>query len=145
MALMDTDQELATVLKEQGIRMTGPRRLVWEAVRTADRHVTADEVAAHVRSVDPAVNLSSVYRSLALFAEMGLVRESNLGADDASRWEPAHPDEHFHLVCRSCGAVDHHVGHLVEEIREHLGGDHKFLAESIDLTVTGLCSECAGA
>ena len=140
---MEHDQELAVILKEQGIRMTGPRRLVWEAVRTADRHVTAEEIAESVRRRDPAVNLSSVYRSLTLFTEMGLVRETHLGTDDASRWEPAHPDEHFHLVCHSCGSVDHHVGHLVEEIRTHLSGDHKFEAESISLTVTGLCSNCA--
>ena len=140
MAPMDT--EFAAILREQGIRMTGPRRLVWETLRHADSHLTADEITSRVNAADPAVNVSSIYRSLALFSDMGLVRESNLGTDGAARWELAHPDEHFHLVCRSCGQVDHHVGQLVEEIREHLSGGHGFVAEGIDLVVTGLCAAC---
>jgi len=143
MAHMDADQDFAAILRGSGNRMTGPRRRVWEVVRLADRHLTAEEIAAKVHVNDPTVNLASVYRALALFSDLELVRESNLGAGDAARWELAHPDEHFHLVCRRCGAVDHHVGRLVEEIREHLAGGHQFHAENVELVVTGLCRRCA--
>lgn len=96
-----------------------------------------------VRDTDPTVNLSSVYRSLSLFAELGLVRESSLDTGGPSHWELAHADEQFHMRCRSCGKVEHHHGDLVERVVGHLTNDHGFIVEQVDLLVTGLCSECS--
>jgi Fur family ferric uptake transcriptional regulator len=111
-------------------------------LRSAGRHLTADEVAGLVNEADPTVNISSVYRALTLFEDLDLVRESHLGIDGAARWEVAHPDDHFHMVCRMCGAVDHHEGELVDQIRSHLGEQHDFISENIDLVVTGICAGC---
>lgn len=140
---MSIDSDVATILRESGYRLTSPRWLVWSVLRTADNHLTADEIATRVNDADPTVNISSVYRSLALFEELDIARRSNLGIDESARWEIAHPDEQFHLVCRVCGSVDHHVGELVDRIRSHLGDHHEFAAESVDLVVTGVCPECA--
>lgn len=134
--------ELGTILRLRGNRLTGPRQLVWDVVTAAQGHLTVEEITARVHEADPTVNLSSVYRALALFAEMDLVRESNLGTDGASRWEPAHPDDHFHLVCEGCGRVDHHAGELVEQVRSHLATDHAFHAAGVELVVTGTCADC---
>jgi len=137
---MDALVDLDATLRTHGYRVTRPRRSVWEALQRAGDHITADEIAALVgHEVDPA----SVYRTLALFEELGLARVSRFQDSDAGRWETAHPDEHFHMVCRRCGAVDHHVGTLVASIRDHLAGDHGFKVDEIDLTVTGLCRRCA--
>ncbi len=137
--------DIAQTLRGHGLRMTEARRLVWEALETAGDHVTAQQVADRVQASDPSVNLSSVYRSLSLFAELGLVRESRLGVDGASRWEPIHSDDHFHLVCRSCGRVDHHAGEAVSNIRRHLRSDHGFEADAVDLVARGLCERCRQA
>lgn len=139
---MDTATELAEVLHRSGNRVTTPRLHVWEVLRDAGEHLTAEQITRRVHARDPAVNLSSVYRSLALFAELDMARESNLAGDEAARWEVAHPDEHFHLVCNDCGSVDHHRGSLVDEIRTHLASSHGFLSEQVDLVVTGLCRSC---
>jgi Fur family ferric uptake transcriptional regulator len=138
-----TTTEIAEILRSRGLRMTEPRRLVWETVVTADRHLTAHQIAERVHESDPDVNVSSVYRSLGLFAELELIRESNLGLDGASRWERAHTDDHFHLVCQQCGEVSHHAGEIVERTRAHLRTDHGFEAATIDLVVTGTCPDCA--
>ncbi len=142
---MKAEKELGEILRDQGNRITEPRLRVWEVLNGARGHMTVEEIVAEVHRVDPSINTSSVYRSLALFADLDLVRESQLGSDEGARWELAHPDDHFHLVCRSCGEVDHHEGDLVDQIREHLSGGHQFDAESVDLVVTGLCSRCAGS
>lgn len=134
---------LATTLRAQGHRVTRPREAVWSALTAAGGHVTADEVADCVARADQRVDRASVYRSLRLFAQLGLARESRLGETDAARWEVAHPDEHFHLVCEGCGAVDHHVGEIVETVRAHLRGGHGFVADQVELTVTGRCADCA--
>ena len=60
------EDPLRAALEMEGHRMTAPRRAVWDVVSAADRHLTADEIAARVRVEDPDINLSSVYRSLAL-------------------------------------------------------------------------------
>lgn len=139
---MESASEFGTLLRDHGYRLTSPRWLVWSVLRSAGGHLTAEEIAAQVNDADPTINISSVYRSLALFEDIDLVRESHLGIDDSARWEIAHPDDHFHMVCRVCGSVDHHVGELVDQIRSHLGSQHRFGAENIDLVVTGVCETC---
>lgn len=135
--------ELRATLERSGHRVTAPRRAVWEVVSESELHLTADEIAGRVREIDPDVNLSSVYRSLGLFAELGLVRVSSLDSGGPAHWEAAHPDDEFHLRCRSCGRVEHHAGDLVGQIRDHLGEDHGWKAEQVELVVTGLCTDCA--
>lgn len=138
---MATD-DIQELLRDHGYRVTQPRRAVWRVLAEAHGHLTADQVAARVHDEDPGINLASIYRSLALFDELDLVRESRLGEADASRWEIAHPDEHFHLVCDDCGRIDHHVGSLVQEIREHLSDGHGFEPSAIELIVNGRCADC---
>ncbi|MBW3663640.1 MAG: transcriptional repressor [Actinobacteria bacterium] len=136
--------DIELLLRRSGYRVTQPRQAVWRALVDANGHLTVEEIAQRVQRRDPGVNLASIYRSLALFEELELVRESRMVGEEASRWELAHPDEHFHLVCDSCGRIDHHVGTLVEEIRDHLADGHGFEARDVELIVTGRCSDCAG-
>ena len=86
-----------------------------------------------------------MYRSLSLFAELGLVRESNLGANEAIHWELAHSDESFHLRCAACGRVEHHTGDLVAQVEHHLSFHHGFQASRVELLVHGTCRDCGGA
>ncbi len=137
--------DLEAALRAHGHRLTAPRQAVWEALtgRDADGgHVTVDELTARVRAGGSDADRASVYRTLALFEELGLARTSRLGAGDALHWERAHPDEHFHLLCTGCGEIDHHVGDLVAGVIEHLAGDHGFEVRSVSLTVRGLCDNC---
>jgi Fur family transcriptional regulator, ferric uptake regulator len=131
--------ELDLTLREQGYRATTPRRAVWDALLRAGGHVTVEELA---ELVDGDVDQASIYRALALFESLGLARTSRLGDRDANRWEPAHPDEHFHLVCTNCGEIDHHVGSLVAQISTHLDQGHGFEVEQVELVVNGRCRRC---
>ncbi|HZD23499.1 MAG TPA: Fur family transcriptional regulator [Acidimicrobiia bacterium] len=139
---MEVSSDLGNVLRDRGYRLTSARWLVWSVLRSAHGHLTAEEVAESVNEADPSINISSIYRSLALFEELDLAREAHLGIDDSARWEIAHPDDHFHMVCRKCGSVDHHVGELVDQIRSHLTEHHSFQVENVDLVVTGVCENC---
>lgn len=136
------EADLEQLLRARGYRVTRPRRAVWEVLRTAEGHLTVEQVASAAAALGHDLDLASVYRSLDLLEQLGLARSSRLGDADASRWEVAHPDEHFHLVCTSCGDVDHHVGSLVAEVRHHLDDGHGFAVESVELTVTGRCARC---
>lgn len=138
----DHATDLAHLLRPSGFRVTAPRRAVWEVLGAEAGHLTVDDVVARLEERGEDVDVASVYRTLALFAELGVARVSRLGIDDAGRWERAHPDEHFHLVCTGCGAVDHHVGTLVARVREHLDDGHGFAVDAIELVVSGRCASC---
>jgi len=137
------ETHLAATLRQAGHRLTTPRQAVWHVLRETDAHLTAEDIAAQVRTDDPGINVSSVYRTLGLFSDLGLVRESALGPASASYWELAHPDEEFHLRCTDCGRVEHHGGDLVERVRAHLREEHRFDAATIDLIVSGTCASCS--
>ncbi len=136
------EADLDQLLRARGYRVTRPRRAVWEVLCDAEDHLTVEAVTERTHSAGYDVDLASVYRSLDLLETLGLARSSRLGDSEASRWELAHPDEHFHLVCNSCGRVDHHVGSLVAQVREHLDTGHGFAVDEVELTVTGRCADC---
>lgn len=135
--------DVAHRLRAEGYRMTPQRQLVWDALRRADGHLSAEEIHGRVIEVVPDFNLASVYRTLTLLAELGLANEVQLG-DGKGYWEIAHDDDVVHLHCRLCRVVDHHQGELVAEIREHLATNHGFTPEDVDLVVHGVCARCAG-
>jgi Fur family ferric uptake transcriptional regulator len=134
-------EDVAHRLRNEGYRLTPQRQLVWEVLRGAEHHLTAEEIHEAVSKTVPDFNLASVYRTLTLLAELGLARQVQLGAGPG-HWEVAHSDDAFHLVCRGCGAVTHHTGNLVEQVRSHLSGGHGFVVEDVDLVVHGLCEAC---
>jgi Fur family transcriptional regulator, ferric uptake regulator len=140
---MSDQESLTGVLRRHGYRVTPPRQRVWQVLESGD-HLTAEEITQRIADdAGPDVNLASVYRSLALLEDLHLVRSSRLG-EGSTTWERAHPDEHFHLVCRQCGNVTHHRGTLVDQVASHLRGDHGFEPDDIELVVTGRCADCVG-
>lgn len=135
--------DVGPLLRTEGYRLTPQRQLVWDALRRAHGHLTAEELHDDVTRTAPDLNLASVYRTLRVLADLDLVREVQLG-DGRGHWEVAHPDDAFHLVCRTCGSVEHHEGDLVQNIRHHLAAGHGFTTERVDLVVHGVCADCAG-
>ena len=142
---MNDDTSLTGTLRRHGYRVTPPRRRVWQALASGD-HLTAEDILARICDQHgDEVNLASVYRALALMEDLDLVRASRLGEASTTTWERAHPDEHFHLVCRVCGSVSHHRGTLVDQVATHLREGHDFEPEEIELVVFGRCATCASS
>ena len=132
---------LERTLRDRDRRLTTPRRVVWEVLHSTEHHLSAAEIAAAARRIDPGINASSVYRTLALFAELDLVRESQLG-DGPSTWEPDHDDHVIHLHCNSCGTTGHHDSSSVAALRTELLDDTDFAPLGIDIRVFGICATC---
>ena len=91
---------LRSTLHGRGKRMTPQRQLVLEAVRELE-HATPEQICAHVQRTAPAVNITTVYRTLELLSELGLVRHTHLGHGAPAYSVEEH--EHLHLVCHRCG------------------------------------------
>lgn len=115
---------------------------MWDVLDGCGDHLSAPEITARVHDVDVAINSSSVYRTLALFTDLGIVRESRL--DDTTVWEPFHGDDAIHLICSQCGTVTHHDTELVHLLRRALDRGSGFVPEEIDVRVSGRCGSPLG-
>ena len=132
--------DLEVALRTHGWRVTRARRVVWDVLVGSGEHLSAQEITQRVHDIDPSINESSVYRTLTVFADLGLVRESRL--DEVATWEPFHDDAAIHLVCSTCGAVLHHHTDLVPELRRRLAAEIGFESSEIDVRVAGVCARC---
>ena len=128
------------VLKDRGYRLTPQRELVLSAVDELG-HATPDEVLAKVHEQSSAVNISTVYRTLELLEELGLVRHTHI-TDRAPTYHSKATPDHVHLVCRTCGKVlEAHPDEFVP-LLESLLDAHGFEPDLGHLTVFGRCQDC---
>lgn len=128
-------------LRASGHRLTPQRELVLAAVERLG-HATPDEVYAEVRTHSTSINLSTVYRTLELLDELGLIHHAHL-TDRAPTYHSATGHEHAHLICRSCHAVISVGRDEVEAAFGPLAERHGFAPDYGHLTVFGLCADCA--
>ena len=132
--------DFRTKLRDSGYRLTPQRELILAAVDTLG-HATPDEVLAEVREHAQAVNASTVYRTLEVLEELGLVRHAHL-RDRAPTYHTVTDHEHFHLVCRNCQRVVSVDPHMLDQLATDLRASHGFVVDVGHLTVFGACEEC---
>ena len=131
-----------TRLRASGHRLTPQRELVLAAVETLG-HATPDEVYAEVRTHSRSINLSTVYRTLELLDDLGLIRHAHL-SDRAPTYHSATGHEHVHFVCRECHRVISIDLAAVETVLEPLARAQGFHPDYGHLTVFGTCADCSG-
>jgi Fe2+ or Zn2+ uptake regulation protein len=138
--IVATMHHARATLREKGYRLTPQRTLIWEVLRGADGHLTAEEVAVRAQQSMPDVNVSTVYRTLELLVSLDLVVETRLEGS-AGYYEVSPEPSHHHFVCRGCGAVEHFGDELLRPVRSELaarGGE----VDEIQVTAFGLCAAC---
>ena len=129
-------------LRGSGYRLTPQRELILRAVETLG-HATPDEVLAKVREQSSAVNVSTVYRTLEVLEELGLVRHTHL-SDRAPTYHSTREHEHIHVVCRGCGSVRSYDPAIVASLVAALGEDG-FSVDVGHLAIFGTCADCSAA
>jgi Fur family ferric uptake transcriptional regulator len=127
-------------LRASGYRVTPQRQLVLEAV-TRLEHATPEEIYAEVKQTAVGVNVSTVYRTLELLEQVGLVTHTHLG-HGAHRYHLAADAQHIHLVCRSCGGITEPEPSAVSSLVQSLEANYGFETDVGHLTVFGTCRRC---
>jgi len=130
-------------LRAGGYRLTPQRQLVLESVGELG-HGTPEEIAASVRRTASGVNISTVYRTLELLEQIGLVRHTHLG-HGAPTFSVATDDDHVHLVCRDCGGVEEADPELLTGVVERLVAERGFSVDVGHFAVFGRCRACSAA
>ena len=132
--------EVLALLRARGGRVTGPRRLLLEAIFEADGHRTAEELAADVRAKAPDVHISTIYRNLESLENLGVITHAHLGHGPAMYHLAA--TTHVHLVCERCGttieASEELFGGLAESAEARFG----FRIDPRHFAVLGRCRGC---
>lgn len=139
-------ENLKNVLKEKGYKLTPQRRAIVEIIiKNEGSHLTTEEIYNLVKDECPEIGLATVYRTVMLLEEMGLLSKLDLN-DGCSRYELIHEDEnhqHHHLICRKCGKVIEVQGDLLEELEENIEKKYNFKIEDHSVKFYGICSECS--
>ena len=135
--------EVMNLLRTRGLRMTPQRRAIVSEVMRTQGHISPTAIARKVQGEMPGVNASTVYRTLTLLEEVGVLQHSHLEA--GAEYHRTDEAQHVHLTCARCGRDDalsiQEAGKLGALINAHRG----FVADLTHFAITGLCAECAAA
>ncbi len=137
---LDGASDWKTDLRERGYRLTPQRQLVLEAVDVLD-HATPDEILGQVRLTASGVNISTVYRTLELLEELGLVSHAHLG-HGAPTYHLAGRHTHLHLVCRDCDRVTETETAIAAPLIDSLREQHGFDTDLKHFAIFGRCADC---
>lgn len=135
-----SDSSLAEVLRKRGLRLTAQRQLVLEAVHNLG-HATPEQVHQAVTKVAAGVNITTVYRTLELLEELGLITHTHL-SHGSPTYHRLDGDQHVHLVCRCCGAVDEVALDLFRPLAAALERQRGFHMDIGHVALFGVCASC---
>ncbi|MGE3288146.1 MAG: Fur family transcriptional regulator [Pseudonocardia sp.] len=133
---------LRRTLHERGLRMTPQRQLVLDAVRALG-HATPEQICARVQESAPAVNITTIYRTLDLMDRIGLVRHTHLGHGAPNYSAEEH--QHVHLVCHRCGTVVEAPTDLMDDLAARLMRESGFALDASHVALSGECAACRAA
>jgi Fur family ferric uptake transcriptional regulator len=127
----------------RGHPFTTQRRLLLKLLREADGHMDAKELYRRASAEDQSISPATVYRSLNLFKQLGLIDERRLGRVRCY-YEMKHSPEHQHLVCQGCGKVIEFESPLVQRLMDTVQKKYGFKTAKVELYLEGCCQECDG-
>ena len=133
-----------TRLEQAGLRSTRQRLLVLETLAAEPHDATAQEIYARLRQSGEPVGLATVYRTLSLLSEHGVVDEFAHRPGETC-YRLCGEGHHHHLVCASCHGVAELEGCEVDEWLGKAAREHGFAPTGHTLEVTGLCASCQAA
>lgn len=128
-------------LQARGLRWTAQRRIVLEVLAGIDGHVTGADLVEGCRAIDPTTTPSTVYRTLDVLEEIGLVSHSH-GLDGRAEFHVASAAGHAHLVCSECGSSRELSLHEVRSIADDVFVRHGFEVDLEHLSIEGRCAGC---
>jgi len=135
-------ERLTDHIRTEGGRVTQPRLRVAEVFFGMRGHPGVEEVAEAVHRRWPGIGNATVYRTLHLLSEAGLIEARQFG-EGFARYEAAATREHHdHLVCTACGAILEFEDDAIEDLQRRASERHGFLMKSHRMEIYGLCAKC---
>lgn len=132
-------------LKKKGYKLTPQRRAIVDTIIDSEgKHLTAEEIYDEVKKSCPEIGLATIYRTILLLEEIGIVSKLHLN-DGCSRYELVHSDEghrHHHLICNRCNAVIEVEDDLLDELEDEVKTKYGFNIIDHSVKFYGYCKQC---
>lgn len=127
--------------KRLGQRETAQRRLILELLQETDGHPDAEELYRLAKEREPRIGLSTIYRTLNLLKEQGIVEERHF-VEERHCYEVKGEKEHIHLVCLACGAVVEFESETISDMKRDVYRQSGFEVVGGDVYLEGYCQKC---
>lgn len=133
-----------STLEERGIRLTRQRKILLDIIDQSGAHLDAERLYQLAKERDSKLNRVTVYRTLKLLKEGGLVDELDLMhyAGDQHYYETRMKQEHAHVICLKCGRVEEYFGEQLRSLRQQIQETLGFEIVAARTEVGGYCSHC---
>lgn len=143
---MSSSKSLMSRMKAAGLRMTQQRRLLVDLLESANEHLDAETVYRMARERDSRIHRATVYRTLKMLKQLGLVDELDLMHVPGDRhfYEVRPTAFHIHLVCVKCGSVEEPGGPFWEDLNRRVRLETGFEPSVVRLEMGGCCTRCQG-
>ncbi|HEU5022419.1 MAG TPA: transcriptional repressor [Bryobacteraceae bacterium] len=127
-----------------GMRLTRQRQILLDLIDKTGEHLDAERLYQMAREKDPKINRVTVYRTLKLLKEGGLVDELDLmhQAGEQHYYETRRKQEHAHVICLTCGKVEEFFGEPLQRLRRQIESHFGFQIVLARTEVGGYCSHC---
>ncbi|MBZ5635842.1 MAG: transcriptional repressor [Acidobacteriia bacterium] len=131
-------------LRERGVRLTRQRRLLLDLIDNSGLHLDADTLYQMAKEKDPKLNRVTVYRTLKLLKQGGLVDELDLAHFESEKhyYETRLKQEHAHIICLRCGRVEEFFGEQLQAVRGQVQSQFGFEIAFARTEIGGYCSHC---
>ena len=134
-------------LLQRGVRMTAQRRLLVGLIQDSSRHLDAATLLKVAKQKDPDIDRATVYRTIALLKDMGLIDELDLMHIEGEKhyYEAKTNRDHCHMACFRCGAIVEYASSSFEKLKHEMAEQSGFQIRVVRLEVGGLCKRCQNA
>ena len=136
-----TTGDVIEILRGRGLRMTPQRRAIVAEIMRTQGHISPTALARKVQGEMPGVNASTIYRTLALLEDVGVLAHAHL--EGGAEYHRAEEAGHVHLTCSNCGAEDDLSLAEAEALVRLVQSHHGFHPDLTHFAISGLCSDCA--
>src|SRR5688500_15234751 len=139
-AKSDAKKKFLGFLEQKKLRITSQRRAIIETVFDTEEHFTADQLIEWSRKKDKSISRATVYRTLPLLTESGLVHEMDFGKDRKT-YDPNYADHpnHNHIICQDCEKIVEFENEKIEKLEEEISQRLGFSVKSQRIQITGSC------
>jgi len=132
-------------VESRGIRLTAQRRALIETIQEATAHLDAASLLKLARKRDPNINRATVYRTIELLKELGMIDELDLMHLNGEKhyYEVKTEKDHLHLACFECREIVEFASPMFEQLKREIAAKNEFEIKVIRLEAGGVCSACA--
>lgn len=133
-------EEFTKIFRKKGLKLTTQRLEIFKSIISRNDHPTTEKIYKSLKYKYPTISLGTVYKTLHLFKELGLIQELNF-SEDTIRYDP-NTDFHINMICSKCGKIIDYNNDKVKAIWETILSDLKFKPKGQRIDIYYDCEDC---